>query len=95
MYGRLSYIFKDHLYIPGHYVTLRIALSMEGHPNPGVITLHTFRRGGAQACTQRGAPITDINDLDHWLSVAIHTYVPKFAVSKAGQKLYFDIPYFA
>ena len=67
--------------------TLRLALSAEGHPCPGAITLHSLRRGGAQACARQGASLGDIKELGHWSSDAVFTYVPRAAISAAGQTL--------
>ena len=40
--------------------TLRLALSVAGHPLPSAITGHSLQRGAAQACALEGSPPSDI-----------------------------------
>lgn len=56
---------------------MRLALSASGHPAPHSITLHSLRRGGAQACARAGATIQQVQELGAWRSSAVHSYVPK------------------
>lgn len=67
--------------------TLRLALAAQGHPAPGAITLHSLRRGGAQACASSGSSLEDIKDLGHWTSGAVHSYVPRHLISSAPRTL--------
>ena len=66
---------------------IRLALTMACHPAPGAITLHSFRRGGAQACMTMGASLQDIKDLGHWTADAVHSYIPRVHISSAVQTL--------
>ena len=56
---------------------LRLALSATGHPAPYSITLHSLRRGGAQACAQAGASVDQVKELGAWRSSTVHVYVHK------------------
>ena len=57
--------------------TIRLTLAAVGHPAPGAFTLHSLRRGGAQACAQLGPEISNIQDLGTGRSQAVHQYVLK------------------
>ena len=58
-------------------VALRMALAAAGTSHPASNTLHSLRRGGAQACAVAGDSLQDIMALGSWSSAAVHTYVPK------------------
>ena len=66
---------------------MHAALIAEGHPHPRAFTLHSLRRGGAQACAQLGVQLDDIRDLGTWTSQSVHSYVPKNAVNSAPRTL--------
>lgn len=66
---------------------LRAALASTRHPDPTAFTLHSIRRGGAQACASAGAPIDDVRQLGNWRSEAVHDYVPRAAFTIATQAL--------
>lgn len=67
--------------------TLRLALAVGGHPAPGAITLHSLRRGGAQACASSGSSLEDIKALGHWTSDAVHKYIPRHLIYSAPRTL--------
>ena len=67
--------------------TMRLALAVAGHPRAQAFTLHSLRRGGAQACAQMGASLSDIQELGTWKSHAVHTYVPRDLVRSAPRSL--------
>ena len=56
---------------------LRIALSHLGFPDAQSYTLHSLRRGGAQALAKAGGTLREIMDLGSWSSSAVHVYVPR------------------
>ena len=66
---------------------IQLALTEAGHPHPRAFTLHSLRRGGAQACAQQGARLADIQDLGTWNSHAVHSYVPRAAITSAPRTL--------
>lgn len=66
---------------------LRAALASVHHPAPGSFTLHSVRRGGAQACARAGARLDDVRQLGNWRSGAVYTYVPREAFTAATQAL--------
>ena len=55
---------------------LRLALSDLEVPDAQQFTLHSLRRGGAQACAASGCSIEHIKNLGAWTSGAVHSYVP-------------------
>ena len=58
---------------------LRWALQRVGVQSPHAYTLHSLRRGGAQACAAAGATLDHVKTLGSWTSTAVHTYVPRSA----------------
>ena len=66
---------------------IQLALLRSGHPSPGSFTLHSLRRGGAQACARLGVRLADIQELGTWTSQAVHSYVPRNAVLTAPKTL--------
>ena len=66
---------------------IHLALTGAGHPHPRTFTLHSLRRGGAQACADLGVRIADIQDLGIWMSQSVHTYVPRTAALSAPRTL--------
>lgn len=66
---------------------LRMALAASGVPHPSAYTLHSLRRGGAQACAAGGAQLVDIMELGAWSSRAVHTYVPKNHITSGPETL--------
>ena len=55
---------------------LRLALTHLAVPEAQSYTLHSLRRGGAQACAAAGCSLEHIKDLGAWSSDAVHKYVP-------------------
>ena len=66
---------------------MHLALTAVGHPHPQAFTVHSLRRGGAQACARLGVQLADIQELGTWTSRSVHTYVPKSAVLSAPRTL--------
>lgn len=66
---------------------LRAALASARHPSPRSYTLHSVRRGGAQACAKAGAQLDDLRQLGNWRSSAVFAYVPRAAFTAATQAL--------
>ena len=63
--------------LPATLVTaLRLALAHLDVPDAQEYTLHSLRRGGAQACAAAGCSLTHIKDLGAWTSSAVQSYVP-------------------
>ena len=62
---------------------LRLVLASLKVPNSSAYTLHSFRRGGAQAAQIAGASLKDIVELGNWRSNAIKDYLPKKASNAA------------
>ena len=56
---------------------LRLALGHAGVPNADAFSLHSLRRGGAQACAASGSSLRRIKELGAWSSSAVHAYVPR------------------
>ncbi len=66
---------------------LRQALRAVGARSPTAYTLHSLRRGAAQACAGAGAGIDDIKALGTWTSAAVYAYVPKIVPPAAAATL--------
>lgn len=62
---------------PTLLAALRLALTATGHHAPYNYSLHSLRRGGAQACAASGGSLQEIMALGSWTSAAVHTYVPR------------------
>ena len=58
---------------------LRLGLQSKCSPNTTKYTLHSLRRGGAQAAAAAGSSLQDVMALGSWSSAAIHCYVPRRA----------------
>ena len=56
---------------------LRIALNHLGIPEAQSYTLHSLRRGGAQALAKVGRSLQEIMDLGSCSSSVVHVYVPR------------------
>ena len=56
---------------------LRYAMSQSKYCNVEEYTLHSLRRGGAQACAEAGIEIGHIREAGRWRSNAISAYLPK------------------
>lgn len=65
------------LQAPTLLAVLRLALEATGSPAAGAYTLHSLRRGGAQACAAAGRTTEEIMKLGTWTSTAVHAYVPR------------------
>lgn len=63
---------------------VRLALNRAGVPNSSQFSMHTLRRGAAQAADRMGAPIQDIMSQGTWASPnsAAHYLKPKTAVPR-------------
>lgn len=66
---------------------LKMALAATGVTNPAAYTLHSLRRGGAQACAQAGGSLKDIMEMGSWTSSAVHTYVPRDRIQAGPRTL--------
>lgn len=66
---------------------IKLALRVAGHPSPDVFTLHSLRRGGAQACALAGSTLPEIKELGTWSSDSVYTYVPRDSVVSAPRTL--------
>ena len=66
---------------------IQLALQRAGHLDTRSYTLHSLRRGGAQACAQLGVCLADIQELGTWTSGAVHSYVPRGPVGTATRTL--------
>ena len=47
------------------------------------ITLHSLRRGAAQACLKAGVPVTDIQEAGSWTSASMLSYFSQDPISRA------------
>ena len=56
---------------------LRFALKQIQVEDPGKYTLHSLRRGGAQACEKRGADPAIVREAGRWKSDAVYKYIPR------------------
>ncbi len=56
---------------------IRQALAMDGYVGSQLVTLHSIRRGAAQAAALAGSPLADIMTAETWKSASVHDYVPK------------------
>ncbi len=56
---------------------IRQALRDSNVPDASSITLHSLRRGAAQASALAGASIEQVMQAGTWASQSVHTYVPK------------------
>ena len=72
---------------PTLLAALRLALAATGHASPDRYTLHSLRRGGAQACAAAGGTLTEIMEIGAWSSSAVHTYVPRDLVNSRPRTL--------
>ena len=66
---------------------LRLALAATGVPNADGYSLHSLRRGGAQACAAHGSSLAEIMQLGSWTSNAVHAYVPKTSITARPRTL--------
>jgi len=66
---------------------IRLAIRASGLPGADSFTLHSLRRGGAQACAQAGASLPQIQALGTWSGPAVHTYVPRTLIKQAPAAL--------
>ena len=62
---------------PALLAVLRLGLRHQGVASANAYTLHSLRRGGAQACAAAGASLDAIKDLGSWTSAAVFAYVPR------------------
>ena len=72
---------------PALLSVLRLALAHAGAPVPEAYTLHSLRRGGAQACVGAGASLDHVKALGSWSSDAVHAYVPRAALTTTTDPL--------
>lgn len=74
-----AFILQGGAPLTGYVLTaaLRMSLAATGHPSPAAYTLHSLRRGGAQACAAAGGSLKEIMQLGAWSSEAVYTYVPR------------------
>ena len=56
---------------------LRYALKKTSVECPEVYTLHSLRRGGAQACEKRGTEPALVKEAGRWKSNSVYEYIPK------------------
>ena len=66
---------------------IRTALTWCNHDSPHLVTLHSLRRGGAQACATAGASLEAVRDVGRWKSQSVFMYAPKKVFSEAPQAL--------
>ena len=59
---------------------LRYALRKSNNPTPYAYTLHSLRRGSAQACIMEGMPASKVKEAGRWSSDAMYSYVPRAMV---------------
>ena len=67
--------------------TLRLALTVAGHPLPGSITDHSLRRGATQACALHGLSLSDIRQFRNWRTNAVYTYVHRQFIDSVPKSL--------
>ena len=65
----------------------RLALMAAGHTSTEDITLHSLRRGGAQACALAGSSLQEIMQVGAWSSSAVFTYVPREMITRTQNPL--------
>ena len=65
---------------------IRLALKNSGYDSPSNYTLHSLRRGGAQACVRAGN-IGMVKEAGRWRSKALYTYVPRKMIKAAPAAL--------
>ena len=56
---------------------MRSGLAAAGHPSPGLITLHSLRRSGAQAAALAGEGQDQLMTHGTWTGPSLYTYVPR------------------
>lgn len=66
---------------------LRAALHSLQFTKPEAYTLHSLRRGGAQAIAAAGGTLQQIMDIGAWTSSAVHLYVPRDLVTSGPRTL--------
>ena len=66
---------------------IRGALTLAKHPTPHMVSLHSLRRGGAQASALAGATLQAVRDVGRWRTNTVYDYTPRRVFSEAARAL--------